>query len=69
MITDFSAAQGDEVRLSSRLWSGRLDAEDVVDRFGTRINDDAALNFADGDVLIFDGLRSLAQVENLIVIF
>lgn len=69
VITDFSAAQGDEVRLSVRLWSGRLDAEDVIDRFGTVINGDAALRFANGDVLVFDGLASLAGIEDQIVIF
>lgn len=69
VITDFRVAQDDELRLSARLWSGRLDAGDVVDRFGTRIDGDAALGFANGDVIIFDGVRSLAAIEDQIVIF
>jgi Ca2+-binding RTX toxin-like protein len=69
VITDFNGAQGDELRLSSRLWSARLTADQVVDRFGTRIDGDAALRFAGGEVVIFDGITNIASIADDLIIF
>ena len=57
-ITDFTLWQGDRLELARGLTGGVTRAEVVIDRFGTTINGNAALRFADGETVILRGVAS-----------
>jgi Ca2+-binding RTX toxin-like protein len=61
-ITDFSRKQGDQLELSSKLWKGSLNVDEVIDRFATMIDGDAALRFSKKNVLIFEGITDLDTI-------
>jgi Ca2+-binding RTX toxin-like protein len=62
IITDFSRKQKDQLELSSKLWTGSLSVEEVIDQFATTIDGDAALRFSAKDVLIFEGISNLDTI-------
>jgi ELWxxDGT repeat protein len=67
-ITDFSVAQGDELVLNARLWSGSKSAQQVVDDFGVMIGGTAALRFSASEVIRLNGVTDLQSITDSIVI-
>lgn len=59
VFTDFSLAQNDHLVLSGAV-TGGMDAQGVLDTYGTMIDGNAALDFGGGDVIVFANLTDLA---------
>jgi serralysin len=68
-ITDFIEG-GDRLRLDDALWSGTMDARDILDIYGT-VNGqgNTVLLFDNGERLILNGVTDWGTFENDIIIF
>lgn len=69
-IMDFSKTDDDVVVIDNDgLFANDLSAGDVIDAFGTEIDGNAALDFGNGDVLIFAGLSNVnGLVEHIDIV-
>lgn len=65
VFTDFSLAQNDHLVLSGAV-TGGLDAQGVLDTYGTMIDGNAVLDFGGGDVIVFANLTDLAGMAGQI---
>lgn len=65
-ITDFRPGAGDRIALDDRLWSGDLDAREVVGRFAARRGDDLVLDFGHGDRLLMESFDQTGGLADLI---
>ena len=65
VFTDFKVDQNDRLVLSGSV-SGGLDAEGLLDTYGTMIDGQAALNFGGGDMIIFANLTDLSGMASQI---
>lgn len=65
-ITDFNAAQGDQLLLSDDLWSGALTAEQLVARFGRVSGDSIVLTFNAVTKLTLEGITDLDRLAGAI---
>ena len=67
-IVDFSAGEGDLIRLDARLWGGALTVDQVVSKFGSVTGGDLLFSFRNGDQILIQGLSDLATIAESIVI-
>jgi Ca2+-binding RTX toxin-like protein len=68
-IHDLSRADGDHIVLDDGLWDGaNLTVRQVVERFAERIDGDIVLVFGDDTQLRLDGIRSSADLADLILV-
>lgn len=68
-IVDFDATEGDRISLDDQLWTGRLTADQAVDRFCTIEQNDAVFRFDDLNTLRIDGISDLDQLYGRIDLF
>ena len=69
LITDFSVADNDRLRLSSTLWADTLTVDEIIARFSATRGGMAALVFDGGEVIRFDGVDDLAAIAGQIDLF
>lgn len=65
-IRDFSFTDDDTLRLDDDLWSGNLSAAQVVNTYGSVVDDDLVLDFGGGDIVVLQGLTNGAELANYI---
>ncbi len=68
-IIDFSAGQGDRIRLSDDLWQGTLDVAGLLSAHGHKVSGGVELRFSADDVLLLKGVGDVAALAGHIEIF
>lgn len=68
-IVDFDATEGDRISLDDQLWTGRLTADQAVDRFCAIEQNGAVFRFDDLNTLRIDGISDLDQLYGRIDLF
>ncbi|MDZ4094691.1 MAG: CAP domain-containing protein [Paracoccaceae bacterium] len=66
VITDFSSAQGDRLRLDDALWSGKLTGAQVVAQFADVTANGVVFDFGDGDLLTLSNVSTLNGLATVI---
>ncbi len=60
-FVDFTTGgDSDVLQLSSKLFDTPMSAQDVIDMYGTTVDGVAALDFGDGDMIIFQNMTDLS---------
>jgi Ca2+-binding RTX toxin-like protein len=65
-IVDFQWAEHDVIRLDDALWAGDLTEAEVIAEFGTVVDGNILLTFANGELLQIDGIANLARLSAFI---
>jgi serralysin len=68
-VYDFSVAEGDDLVLNDSLWTGTLSAGQIVARFADVVQGDVVFDFGGGEVIVLDGVASLAGLAATLTVF
>jgi Ca2+-binding RTX toxin-like protein len=69
VLRGFSLREGDDLLINDSLWTGRLTAAQVVAKFAHVVAGDVTFDFGRGEVIVLDGVTSVAGLAGAIEIF